>query len=72
MNAINWPAATPGMPNCFTPNRPSPSVPPSAIWSTLAPISVIEGRRMSPVPRITEASVLTSQIATAPENSTCE
>jgi len=27
---------------------------------------------MSPVPRSTDASVLTSQIAMAPENSTCE
>ena len=53
-------------------NSAMPGVPPSAIWSTLVPISVIEGRRMSPVPRITEASVLTSQIATAPENSICE
>ena len=36
------------------------------------PISVADGSRMSPVPRSTEASVLTSQIETAPENSTCE
>lgn len=39
---------------------------------TATPISVAEGMRMSPVPRTTEASVLTSQIDTAPENSTCE
>jgi len=31
-----------------------------------------EGNRMSPVPRSTDASVLTSQIAIAPENSTFE
>ena len=36
------------------------------------PISVTDGIRMSPVPRTTEASVLTSQIEIAPENSTCE
>jgi hypothetical protein len=33
---------------------------------------VAHGSLMSPVPRSTDASVLTSQIATAPENSTCE
>jgi hypothetical protein len=36
------------------------------------PINVTDGMRMSPVPRTTEASVLTSQIETAPENRICE
>ena len=71
-NAASWPAATPRMPSCGTPNRPRPSVPPTTIWTSAAPIRVAEGSRMSPVPRSTDASVLTSQIAMAPENSTCE
>ena len=69
---MSWPAATPRMPNCGMPNSPRPSLPPTAIWISATAISVIEGTRMSPVPRTTEASVLTSQIAIAPENSTCE
>ena len=71
-NAVSCPAATPRMPNCGRPNSPSPSAPPTAIWIMAAAISVADGSRMSPVPRSTEASVLTSQIAIAPENSTCE
>ena len=60
------------MPNFGNPNSPSPRPPPTAIWMTAVPISATDGMRMSPVPRTTEASVLTSQIEIAPENSTCE
>ena len=60
------------MPNFGRPNSPKPSAPPTAICTSAVPINVTDGIRMSPVPRTTEASVLTSQIAIAPENSTCE
>ena len=49
---------------------PSPSAPPIRICSTDDTSSVSEGTRMSPVPRSTEASVFSSQISTAPKNST--
>ena len=69
---MSCPAATPRMPNFGKPNSPRPSAPPTAICTIATPIRTAEGIRMSPVPRTTEASVLTSQIETAPENSTCE
>ena len=58
------------MPSRGTSPKPSPSSPPSAICSTAAPISAIEGTRMLPVPRRIEASVLNSHTTSAPENST--
>ena len=60
------------MPNFGRPNSPKPSAPPTAICTSAVPINVTDEIRMSPVPRTTEASVLTSQIAIAPENSICE
>jgi hypothetical protein len=54
------------------PNSPRPKPPPTAIWTIAVAISVADGSRISPVPRSTEASVFTSQIEIAPENSTCE
>ena len=60
------------MPSLGRPNSPRPNAPPTAICTSAVPISVTDGMRMSPVPRTTEASVFTSQIAIAPENSTCE
>ena len=60
------------MPKAGRPNSPSPSAPPTTTWMIATPISTAEGTRMSPVPRATEASVLTSQIDTAPENKTSE
>ena len=49
---------------------PSPSAPPSPICSVAAPSSVSDGTRMLPVPRTMEASVLRSQISTAPASAT--
>src|SRR6266850_2000683 len=72
VKAVSWPAATPRMPNFGRPNSPRPNAPPTTICTSAVPISVADGIRMSPVPRITEASVFTSQIEIAPENSTCE
>ena len=60
------------MPSRGSGPRPRPSAAPSTICTTDVTRIVADGVRMSPLPRSTEASELTSQTATMPPNSAFE
>ena len=67
---VAWPSATPIRPSAGAGPQPKQSEPPITTWSAAPPTITTEGRAMSPEARRTEAMTLSSQIATATENTT--